>query len=466
MKNLLYTFGLIMTLLAVFLGIWWYQSYQKDLAALRDQVEGELNQLVTEDFVYPTLQAFMHERTGLREGTVLWQDDSSVLDRRVVRVKRVISDPFGRPKTVEVVIIQGTRPVANTHFYYDNRRIALDRLPETVQDSMLRKFGVNLQPIAPELTDGNDRPRFGHPRSDAQKVRDPMVVEVKHVANGGKKYPKARFVITRYHSSLLWGLLPEFFFGLVLFGATGLAFTSAYRSLHEQRQQLQAKDVLVANVAHELKTPIATVGVALEALNLFGADSDPAKRREYLAIGQSELKRLDALADRAIDSLQDDKLAARLNLGRTDLTTSIREAWRGLSLRYHLPADALVLSTYGDTNAEVDRHYWQHLVYNLLDNACKYGGRPLGVRVNVGRHAGEVVLSVTDNGPGIPLSERERIFDRFYRVYRPGEGHAVKGHGLGLSFVRQIARAHGGSVEVDNARSGGARFTVRLPAHS
>ena len=113
--------------------------------------------------------------------------------------------------------------------------------------------------------------------------------------------------------------------------------------------------------------------------------------------------------------------------------------------------------------APVDPHYWHHLVYNLLDNACKYGGRPLQLAVNIAGHAGETVLTVTDNGVGVPAAERHSIFERFYRIHRPGEGHAVKGHGLGLSFVRQIARAHGGSIEVDNAAGGGARFTVRLP---
>ena len=252
-------------------------------------------------------------------------------------------------------------------------------------------------------------------------------------------------------------------FGLILFGATGFAFASAYRNLHEQKQQLNQKDALVANVAHELKTPIATVGVALEALNMFGVDADPERRKEYLAIGQAELQRLDQMADRAIDSLQAGDLSQRLQLVKTDLSVSIREAWRGLALRYQLPEDALTLTTYGDLRTAVDPHYWHHLVYNLLDNACKYGGKPLTIDVNVSGQTHETVVTVTDNGPGIPANERENIFERFYRIYRPGEGHAVKGHGLGLTFVRQVATAHGGSVEVDNSRDGGARFTVKIP---
>ncbi|MEM6772554.1 MAG: HAMP domain-containing sensor histidine kinase, partial [Bacteroidota bacterium] len=298
----------------------------------------------------------------------------------------------------------------------------------------------------------------------AKNAEDPVVwakqVGAKDQANGTMYY------LRNYRSTLLLGMLPEFLFGLILFGATGFAFASAYRNLYEQGQQLKQKDALVANVAHELKTPIATVGVALEALNIFGADADPTKRKEYLAIGQAELQRLDQMADRAIDSLQAGDLSQRLKLVKTDLSRSIRQAWRGLSLRYQLPENAVRISTYGDIRTPVDPHYWHHLVYNLLDNACKYGDRPLAIDVNVSGHAHETVVTIADNGPGIPPEERDSIFERFYRIYRPGEGHAVKGHGLGLSFVRQVALAHGGSIEVDNSTDGGARFTVKIPNQS
>ncbi len=77
--------------------------------------------------------------------------------------------------------------------------------------------------------------------------------------------------------------------------------------------------------------------------------------------------------------------------------------------------------------------------------------------------AHELVLTVSDNGAGIPPDEQEKVFERFYRRQRPGEGHKVKGHGLGLTFVRQVATAHGGSVKVDNTAEGSARFTVKIP---
>ena len=456
MKKLAYISAAIMVLLATFLGIWWAQSYHKDLSALRDQVEGDVNRMISDEYVYATLQTFMLDDRPHRAGAVFRQDFPGG-DGRSLRIERIVHDRTGQPEMADITIIRNGLTIANSHFFYDDKNIALEGLPQAVRDSMLRRFGVSLVPIPRQGPRRRYNDRFGnHPD-------DPVTINIKHVSAEKSRYAKASFLMADYASTLLLGLVPEFLFGLVLFGATGFAFTSAYRNLREQRQQLQAKDALVANVAHELKTPIATVGVALEALNVFGVDADPARRREYLAIGQTELKRLDAMADRAIDSLRDEDLAGRLTPGNVDLSQSITEAWRGLSLRYGFPAEALTLTTYGSSVAAVDEHYWYHLVYNLLDNACKYGGRPLEIQANLAAHAGETVLTITDNGPGIPPGERHNVFDRFYRIYRPGAGHATKGHGLGLSFVRQIARAHGGEVEVDNAAEGGARFTVRLP---
>ncbi|NJC24988.1 sensor histidine kinase [Neolewinella antarctica] len=458
MKKLAYTFSAILVLLAGFLGVWWHQSYQKDAAVLRETVENEVNRLVSDEFVYPTLQAFMHHEQSVREGMILWRDANTSVNGGLMRIKKIRTNAYGQPETAEITIIRNSRPIASSHFYYDKKLIALDKLPETVRDSMYRKFGINLRPVFFQLRSVTFNDQY------TTAPEEPMTVRIKYISSVGASHSRASFVVTDYVPQLLLGLLPEFLFGFILFGATGFAFLSAYRNLNEQREQLRAKDILVANVAHELKTPIATVGVALEALSLFGADTDPARRREYVAISQTELRRLDAMADRAIDSLQEGDLSQRLVLGNVDLTVAIHEAWRSLALRHHLPESALQLTTYGTTLAEVDAHYWHHLVYNLLDNACKYGGRPLVVDVNLTSQVGAHVLTVADNGPGVPAAERHKIFDRFYRIARPSYGHAVKGHGLGLSFVRQVATAHGGGVEVDNVAGRGARFTVRIPS--
>ncbi len=458
MKQLIYTFSFIMLLLGTLLGMWWWQSYKHDREALREQVERDLDDLLVDNVFRRAVPFFMRkgpvweggssQERALRNEAYIEYSITAMEKSATVVVENIHKTEEGFPQLVTVRTNPFRADSQSFSFHFQDDGFTLEKLPSELLDTLRERYSVGLSPLAQ-----------GRLSSEHQL---PMRIKTNLINQGLGKEP-SYFEITNYTGELLLGLLPEFFFGFLLFGATGFAFASAYRNLFEQERQLRQKDALVANVAHELKTPIATVGVALEALNIFGADEDPERRREYLAIGQAELQRLDQMADRAIDSLQAGELSQRLQLERTDLTDAVRAAWRGLSLRYQLPEQQLQLSSFGDTKAYIDPHYWHHLVYNLLDNACKYGGTPPLIAVSVSSQAHEVVLTVSDNGPGIPPAEQEKVFERFYRRQRPGEGHKVKGHGLGLTFVRQVARAHGGEVTVDNTTKGGARFTVKIP---
>jgi signal transduction histidine kinase len=523
MKQLIYTFAFIMLLMAGLLGTWWYQSYEHDKTELRKQVERDLDDLLVNNVFRKAVPYFMRSSPVWKGGDTIdrLKRNEAYLDYSISSMRknaRIIVETMSDTKDSLPTIISINKQSAATDegpllltlteadgqlgktadrlkgslkrleikhqsfeklpreeflnnsprritikdnpfrtdsqtftFHFQDDGFTLGSMPAEVLDTLRYRHKVNLAPL-----------RFSNQSGRLLTKNEGMRVKTELINTGIHRDP-SYFEITEYRSTLLLGLLPEFLFGFLLFGATGFAFATAYRNLFEQEQQLKQKDALVANVAHELKTPIATVGVALEALNMFGADEDPTRRQEYLAIGQSELKRLDQMADRAIDSLQAGNLSQRLRFQRTDLTEAVTDAWRGLSLRYNLPDEALTLRVHGEIDAKVDAHYWHHLVYNLLDNACKYGGKPAKIEVAVCDQARSTILTISDNGPGIAPGERENIFERFYRISRPGEGHLVKGHGLGLTFVRQVARAHSGSVEIDNTTAGGARFTVRIP---
>ena len=507
-----------MLLLSCLIGTWWYQSYEHDKVELRKQVERDLDDLLVNNVFRKAVPYFMRSGPVWEGGSALerLERNKAYLDYSINSMRenaRIIierfhnsppeaaqffdekirmphQDPLPRMLTLQETkeqlekatnrlkrglggspLPQGTSSAGGTPppqaitikdnpfradsqtftFHFQDDGFTLGSMPNEVLDTIRYRYKVGLSPL-----------RFSN-KTGRLLTNDAGMRIKTELINAGPQRDPSYFEVTEYRSTILVGMVPEFLFGFLLFGATGFAFATAYRNLFEQDHQLKQKDALVANVAHELKTPIATVGVALEALNVFGADEDPARRQEYLAIGQSELKRLDQMADRAIDSLQAGKLSQRLRLQRTDLTEAVSDAWRGLALRYNLPDEALQLHIHGETEAEADPHYWHHLVYNLLDNACKYGGEPAKIEVAVSGQAHDTVLTISDNGPGIARGEREKIFERFYRISRRGEGHSVKGHGLGLTFVRQVAHAHGGTVEVDNTKDGGARFTVKIP---
>ena len=112
-----------------------------------------------------------------------------------------------------------------------------------------------------------------------------------------------------------------------------------------------------------------------------------------------------------------------------------------------------------------DRMHMTSVLYNLLDNALKYGGSAPEISIQLHSDYENTIIEVTDKGPGIPLSEQSKIFEKFYRV--PSENiHNVKGHGLGLNYVQKVVEKHGGSINVSSSMEGGSRFIVKLPQNN
>ena len=269
---------------------------------------------------------------------------------------------------------------------------------------------------------------------------------------------------TDYHRTVLRGLTFEFFFSGLLLLAIGFAAISAYRSLRERNRQLTDREALLANLSHELKTPVAAVQIALEALDRFGADADPVRRSEYLALSRGELNRLDRLADYSITALRMNHQNPSITRQRVDVAELTTEVWNSLMLRYRLTDEQLDLLVEPSLGAvRLYRQEFELAVVNLLDNGIKYGGTPARLTVRASRTGNALIYRVSDNGRGISTAHANRIFERFYRITDDRSGHHVKGHGLGLSLVRQVAGLHGGTVNLTAARDGGATFTLKLP---
>ncbi|WP_116105407.1 sensor histidine kinase [Lewinella sp. IMCC34191] len=267
-----------------------------------------------------------------------------------------------------------------------------------------------------------------------------------------------------YHMAVLRSLGFEILSSCLLLIALGFAAYSAFRSLRLHRRQLADREALLANLSHELKTPIAAVSVALEALDRFGADTQPERRREYIELSRQELSRLDRLADYAIGALKLKSGDGQTDRVPVDVPKMAREIWAGLSLQYELGATQPTIVTRGDSvPVKFYAREFRLALSNLLENAIKYGGSPPVIRLLLVYGPDVFTCSVADEGPGIPASESDRIFERFYRITDERTGHAVKGHGLGLSLVRQVADLHGGTVGVRRNDMGGATFSLQIP---
>ncbi len=268
-----------------------------------------------------------------------------------------------------------------------------------------------------------------------------------------------------YQMFLLRRSLPALFFALLLFGITSVAFLLIYRSLRQQQRLTRLKNEFISNITHELKTPITTVGVALEALSDFEALQNPEKTREYLSLSKLELDRLSLLVEKVLRLSMFEEQPPSLKPETIDLAALLRQVVAAMTLQAERAGAVITVNIPEDSDFtfQGDRLHLSSVIFNLLDNALKYTeGKPLIV-ITLEKQPGTILLSVRDNGIGIPADLQARVFDKFFRVPRNNR-HDVKGHGLGLNYTAHVVRQHGGTIRVESTEGEGTVFTVELPA--
>ncbi|MFN4254733.1 MAG: sensor histidine kinase [Saprospiraceae bacterium] len=263
--------------------------------------------------------------------------------------------------------------------------------------------------------------------------------------------------ISNYNFLIFRKILPQIALAALVFGMVALAFFSIWKNLLRQQKLAALRNDLLQNISHELKTPVSTVGVALEALRDFEVMKNPQRTSEYLEIAQNELTRLTLLVDKVLGMAQFEKDALPMRRANFDFQKMLEEVLAAMRLQFekhravvNFEAQSEVFSMLGD------RLHLAGVVFNLLDNALKYGGDPPEISIQLAENQENIKLTIADNGPGVPPEFEQKVFEKFFRV-PTGAVHDVKGHGLGLSYVAAVIGQHGGSVVVH-----GSVFTVTL----
>lgn len=251
-------------------------------------------------------------------------------------------------------------------------------------------------------------------------------------------------------------------FSVLLLGITILSFVLLYRNLLKQRKLAELKNEFISNITHELKTPIATVGVAIEALRNFNAMQDPQRTREYLDISSNELQRLSLLVDKVLKLSMFEKKEIDLKYEPVNMKEITDEVVASLKLQLEKKKATVSVTAEGETGLQGDRLHLLSVVFNLLDNALKYSKEKPVIDIRVTGTNQQVIFSVTDNGIGIPSAYKDKIFDKFFRVPH-GDTHNAKGYGLGLSYAARVIQQHKGTIDVTNNEENGVTFTIHLP---
>lgn len=242
-----------------------------------------------------------------------------------------------------------------------------------------------------------------------------------------------------------------------------IAYTSAIYQLIKQRKISQIKTDFINNMTHEFKTPIATINLALDAIKNPQVIDDTEKVTRYLSMIKDENKRMHAQVENVLRISKLEKNELNISKDRVELHDIINDAIAHVKL--------IVENRNGYIKSQLDamqssvlanRTHFTNVIVNILDNAIKYSPEEPKIKVITENIGNSIILKISDKGSGMSKAAQKKVFDKFYREHT-GDIHNVKGHGLGLAYVKRIVEDHQGHVSVESEKGIGSTFKIDLP---
>lgn len=227
--------------------------------------------------------------------------------------------------------------------------------------------------------------------------------------------------------------------------------------INRQKQLAELKNDLISNITHEFKTPISTAKVALEGIENFNKENDPAKTKKYLQVSNSQLDKLQLMVEKLLETATLDGNNLQMNMGEMPLLpllSELTEKHRNLTKNKVLSFSASV----DNISVFADPFHLENAFNNVFDNAVKYGGDKIDVVVSDEDKL--VKITISDNGINLTKAQSEQVFEKFYRVPK-GNTHDVKGFGIGLYYTKNIIEKHGGRILLQLNKQ--TNFIITLP---
>ena len=273
-------------------------------------------------------------------------------------------------------------------------------------------------------------------------------------------------VFTLYILKLRWSIAKSFAPVLILSMLLILiilgTFIYSIRVIQNQKKNTRIKTDFINNMTHELKTPIATIGLACEALTDKNIKLDKPSQNRFLTTIKSENVRLGKLVENVLESSVSVKASPELKLEVFNIEDVIKKAIKSIQLSYNTRNGKIKTDFLAQNKIiEADKLHITNVIHNLLDNSLKYSSKSPLVTISTRDVIGGLIIRIKDNGIGIAKENHKRIFEKLFRV-PTGDLHNVKGFGLGLSYVKSIIDLHKGKIMVESKLGSGSTFTVNL----
>ena len=246
--------------------------------------------------------------------------------------------------------------------------------------------------------------------------------------------------------------------GIAVIAVAIILFLLLYQ-LQRQMYRLHLQEKQVRGIVHDLKSPLSYI---FSMLGLFEMGENDEQKNNLLAEGKLRIKRLSDSIDRMLSEVKlSETKSAALQRESYDIETNCREITNELRVIYNEKNITTIFTIDPDASTVyVDSFYFNNCLRNLLDNAVKYSDDTPVIRIAARKEKNNTVISVADNGKGIPKKEQRLVFTSFFRSSYPT---SVRGHGIGLSTVQQIIKAHDGKIKLKSKPGTGTTFTITLP---
>ncbi len=249
--------------------------------------------------------------------------------------------------------------------------------------------------------------------------------------------------------------------GIVLLVGLSFSMVLIFRHLNVQIRLTRLYDNFIANITHELKSPLSSLQLYLETLNT--RNVPPDKQKEFLEQMIRDTARLQKLINTILEISALESRKNKANFEVYNCCEILNRLLKESAEQFRLKEDTIKFNCTANANISIDVSAVKMVIDNLIDNSIKYSTDELKINVSVKTTLNKVEISFTDNGIGIPFKEQKNIFQKFYRIY-DADIPNVKGTGLGLYWVKEIIRNHKGKISVKSEGKGkGTTFIIELP---
>lgn len=253
---------------------------------------------------------------------------------------------------------------------------------------------------------------------------------------------------------ILGGILASLLLILVVIGCLFYLL----KIIKQQKQLAEVKNDLISNITHEFKTPIATIGVAIESIKDFNAIEDKEKTKTYLDMSNQQLSKLNVMVEKLLETATLDSDSLELNKEDYNLTELLEQIVEKHKMQTEIKTINFKSSSENVT-ANVDAFHFENALNNVLDNAIKYGGDKISVEIT--QNSSNILINISDNGNNLTKANREKIFEKFYRISK-GNTHDIKGFGIGLYYTKKIIEKHNGTILLE-FNNGLTTFKISIP---